>query len=177
MAASFQTAKDHAGGTAQARRLHEWTRNFIGDRECLPINIYGTWNSSVLDDEDFTSELQLHLQSIGKYVRAMDIVHYVDRPDVKGQLQQTADDTLSATKMPKFLPKHGNKWDGKDWGDGRKPKNWGVETLVVDKNGRLVHGEDGSVMKNNVCMQDGKFADGSPQSLYYPEGHKHTVIL
>ena len=79
--------------------------------------------------------------------------------------------------MPKFSPKHGNEWDGKDWGDGRKPKNWGVETPVVDENGRLVHNKDGSVMKKKVCMQDGKFADGLPQSLYYPEGHKCTGVF
>ena len=32
-------------------------------------------------------------------------------------------------------------------------------------------------MKKNVCMQDGKFADGSPQSLYYPEGHEHVGVF
>jgi hypothetical protein len=26
-------------------------------------------------------------------------------------------------------------------------------------------------------MGDGKFADGSPQSLYYPEGHKHAGVF
>jgi hypothetical protein len=62
------------GGTQQARQLCKWARDYIADCGCLPINIYGTWNSSIFEDEDFASELLLHLQSIGKYVRAMEIV-------------------------------------------------------------------------------------------------------
>ena len=43
-------------------------------------------------------------------------------------------------KMPKFSPKHGNEWDGKNWGDRKKPTNWGVETIVIDADSKLVHG-------------------------------------
>ena len=35
------------------------------------------------EDEDFMNGLLLHLQEIGKYVSAMDIVHYLDKPKVK----------------------------------------------------------------------------------------------
>ncbi|OJA12700.1 hypothetical protein AZE42_02870 [Rhizopogon vesiculosus] len=31
------------------------------------MNIYGTWNSSILEDEDFAQELLLHLQGIGNH--------------------------------------------------------------------------------------------------------------
>src|SRR5882762_12018518 len=64
MAASFQAAKDFGGGTSQAKRMREWTRDYIADRECLPINLYGSWNTSIIEDEDFASELLLHLQGI-----------------------------------------------------------------------------------------------------------------
>ena len=37
----------------------------------------------MLEDEDFVNDLLLHLQEIGKYVSAMDIVHYLDKPKVK----------------------------------------------------------------------------------------------
>jgi hypothetical protein len=57
------------------------------DRNNLSLNIYGTWNSFILEDEDFKGELLLHLQGIGKYVRSMDIVDYVKQPDVLTRLK------------------------------------------------------------------------------------------
>ncbi|OAX30645.1 hypothetical protein K503DRAFT_751027, partial [Rhizopogon vinicolor AM-OR11-026] len=92
---------------------------------------------------------------------AMDILekHYPDEDHVMVFDNATthlkrADGALSARHMPKFSPKHGDKWDGTDWGERRQPKNWGVE----------------------VPMGDGTFADGSPQSLYYPEGHERAGV-
>jgi hypothetical protein len=61
-----------------------------------------------------------------------------------------ADDALSTKKMPKFSPKHGDEWDGENWRDGKKPTNWGVETPVIDVDGKPVHGEDGAVLKKKV---------------------------
>jgi hypothetical protein len=357
-AASLKTAKAFGKTTWLAKRLREWARAYILDREDLPLNIYGTWNTSILEDEDFAQELLLHLQGIGKYVRAVDIVEYVGTPEVLARLKLTktislataqrwmktvgyrwsktptgqfvdghervdvveyrqvvflpvwaellsrtrvyatdgneclvppattrrvviwnhdestyyandrrkirwvhktenavpyakgegasmmiadmvspdygwlqspdgkekvrvvfkagknrqgyftnedilkqassamdilerhypdedhvmvfdnasthlkrADDALSATHMPKFSPKLGKEWDGTDWGEGRQPKNWGVEVNVVDEDGKQVYRPDGAVLKQKVKMCDGTFADGSPQSLYYPEGH------
>ncbi|KAJ8593735.1 hypothetical protein M405DRAFT_730919 [Rhizopogon salebrosus TDB-379] len=364
MAASLKTAHAHEKGPWLAGRLREWVRAYCKDRGDLPMNIYGTWNSSILEDEDFALELLLHLQSIGKYVRAMDIVEYLDRAEVKLRLKLTktislataqrwmkhigyrwsktptgqfvdghervdvveyrqaiflpvwaellsrtriyetngnecltqppgarrvviwnhdestyyandrrkirwvhesetavpyakgegaslmvadmvspdygwlrspdgtetarvlfkagkaregyftcedilkqassamdilekhypdedhvmvfdnatthlkrADDALSARHMPKFSPKNGDKWDGTDWGEGRQPKNWGVEVNVVDENGKVVHGPNGVVLRKKVPMGDARFADGSPQSLYYPEGHERVGVF
>jgi hypothetical protein len=98
MAASLQTAKDHGSGTSQAQRLHEWVHDFIADHQCLPINVYSTWNTSILKDKDFALELQLHLQGIGKYVKAMDIVHYVDQPEVKIRLNLTKTISLATAQ-------------------------------------------------------------------------------
>ena len=366
MAASLKTAHAQEKGPWLAGRLREWVRAYCKDREDLPMNIYGTWSSSILEDEDFAQELLLHLQGIGKYVKAMDIVEYLDRAEVKSRLKLTktislstaqrwmshvgyrwsktptgqfvdgheridvveyrqavflpiwaemlsrtriytidgnegapppsstqarrvviwnhdestyyandrrkirwvhksetavpyakgegallmvadmvspdygwlrspdgtecarvlfkagkaregyftcedilkqasnamdilekhyadedhimvfdnatthlkrTDDALSARHMPKFSPKHGDKWDGTDWGESRKPKNWGVEVNVVDESGKPVHGPDGAPLKKKVPMGDGKFADGSSQSLYYPEGHRLAGIF
>lgn len=71
---SLQTSKNFGGGPTQARRLREWTQAFILDHEDLPMNIYGTWNESILEDKDLAQELSVHLQGIGKNVVAMDIV-------------------------------------------------------------------------------------------------------
>ncbi|KAJ7204030.1 hypothetical protein B0H12DRAFT_1161324 [Mycena haematopus] len=49
---------------------------------------YGSWNRerSILEDADVSNEIAIHLQSIGKYVKALDIVHYLDRPEVRRRL-------------------------------------------------------------------------------------------
>jgi hypothetical protein len=64
-----------------------------------------------------------------------------------------------------------------DWGTGIKPKNWGVDVNVVDANGKSVHQPDGVVLEHNVQMSSGKYADGTPQSLYYDESHEHVGVF
>ena len=73
------------------------------------------------------------------------------------------DDSLSARKMPKFPPKEGT--------------NWGVEVTVKDPFGKITFGPDGKPRKIKVKMSDGKFSDGSPQPLYFPDGHQRAGIF
>jgi hypothetical protein len=65
--------------------------------------------------------------------------------------------------MPNFMPAVG--------------KNWGVEVDEVDEDCNVVHGTDGKVLKTWVNMVNARFADGCPQSLYWPEGHEHAGIF
>ena len=51
-AASLMTANAYEKSTWLASRLRQWTRAYILDRNDLPLNIYGTWNSYILEDED-----------------------------------------------------------------------------------------------------------------------------
>jgi hypothetical protein len=37
----------------------------------------------MLEDEGLVQEIHLHLQSIGKYMKAMLIVHYLNTPEMK----------------------------------------------------------------------------------------------
>jgi hypothetical protein len=83
IAASEKVAHSFQHGKHTAKRLRKWTRSFIEDCKNLPKNLYGCWNVSLLDDGDLAQEIHAHLQSIGKYVKAMDIVHFLDTPDVK----------------------------------------------------------------------------------------------
>jgi len=73
------------------------------------------------------------------------------------------DDALSAQKMPMKTPKEG--------------RNWGIKVNEMDEDGNLVHGTDGKVLKVRVNMGDAKFADGSPQKLYFPAGHERASIF
>ncbi|KIM92435.1 hypothetical protein PILCRDRAFT_94260 [Piloderma croceum F 1598] len=65
--------------------------------------------------------------------------------------------------MPKFTLKAGH--------------NWGVEVNELDKNSNTVHRMDVKVLKMKVRMDNAKYVDGSPQSLYWPEGHDRTGIF
>ena len=76
-----------AWGAWLARQLKIWTCTFMADHEILPWNIYGQWNISLLEDEDLAQKIHLHLQGIGKFVKAMDIVHYLDTPEMKASLK------------------------------------------------------------------------------------------
>lgn len=72
------------------------------------MNIYGTWNSSILEDEDFAQELLLHLQGIGKFVKAMDIVDYVARPNIMTHLKLTK--TISLATAKHWMTHVGYRW-------------------------------------------------------------------
>ena len=54
------------------------------DHKALPINQYGWWNESVIDqDPALTQEIHMHLQGIGKFVKAMDLVDVMDTPEIQ----------------------------------------------------------------------------------------------
>ena len=86
IAASMYMACGEGKSTWHAHQLRKWTKAYINDCTKLPTNIYGTWNISWLEENDLAEELHLHLQGIGKHVWAMDIVHYLDWPEVKAFL-------------------------------------------------------------------------------------------
>ena len=69
-----------------------------------------------------------------------------------------AEDTLSARKMPKGIPKPGT--------------NWGIE--VSKRNpitGKIVYRPDGSIEKTKILMRDRRFENGEPQPLYFAADH------
>ena len=56
------------------------------------------WNSSHLEDPDIANEIHEHLQSIGKYVHAQDIVNYLDKEDVRTQFGMKKTISLATAK-------------------------------------------------------------------------------
>ena len=50
-------------------------------------------------------------------------------------------------------------------------KNWLVEINEKNPDGKLVYTSDGKIQKKRVQMEGAKFADGSPQSLYFEDDH------
>ncbi|EJD33398.1 hypothetical protein AURDEDRAFT_140635 [Auricularia subglabra TFB-10046 SS5] len=74
--------------------------------------------------------------------------------------RKCAPDALSAQRMPKSTSKEGVLW--------------GVDVVVRDEEGQIVHGTDGKPLKTRVCMRDAIFSDGTLQPLYFPDGHAHA---
>lgn len=72
------------------------------------MNQFGTWNTSRIHDEDFSTEIQLHLQGIGKYVKAMDIVYYLDQANVKQRLGLAR--TVSHATAKRWMKVLGYRW-------------------------------------------------------------------
>src|SRR5882724_4525630 len=64
-----------------------WTWHFLDDKKDLQVSLYGRHIKSVIEYEDITQEIHLHLQSIDKkYLCGRDIILYLDKPAVKEQL-------------------------------------------------------------------------------------------
>ncbi|KAG2111869.1 hypothetical protein BD769DRAFT_1302987, partial [Suillus cothurnatus] len=85
--AADQTARN-AGkvkGDHLSRCLRSWSKAYINDRAVLPLRKLPQKYSRI-DDEDLAAELKLHLQSIGKYVRAQDLVDYLSIPENQAHL-------------------------------------------------------------------------------------------
>ncbi|KAI0770460.1 hypothetical protein C8Q74DRAFT_1178564, partial [Fomes fomentarius] len=75
---SIYTAQALRKGEALARALRKWTRAFIMDRHALPYEAKNTWTKSLLERHpELKADVLAHLQSLGKYVCAMDIVHFM----------------------------------------------------------------------------------------------------
>jgi hypothetical protein len=124
MAASLDIARTVEKGLWFARHLREWTSAFIKDAEDLPLNIYGSWNKSRVDDEGLQQDLFNHLQSMGKYISAMDVVRYMAQPDVqtrygmkKGITEMTARNWLTRIGFRWTLEPSGQYVDGHEQDD------------------------------------------------------------
>lgn len=92
----------------RARKLREWARSFINDRKEILENKYGEGSRSAIDDDDFSQEIHLHLQGIGKYIKAENIVQYCAQTEVLAWLKRTK--TISLITARQWLKKMGYHW-------------------------------------------------------------------
>lgn len=85
--ASLIAAKSQRRGPNHARNLCTWIHRFLHCGK-LPLHRYGCASSSILNNEDFAQEIQLHLLKVAKngYVYAQDIVDYVAKPETQERL-------------------------------------------------------------------------------------------
>ena len=105
---ALHIAKIAGKGTWLARRIHQWTQDYARDRKNLPTHLYGKWNSSILEDEDLAQELHLHLQGIGPYIAARDIVQYLAADEMKARLNLKK--TISEQTARRWMHRMRYRW-------------------------------------------------------------------
>ncbi|KAJ6533469.1 hypothetical protein B0H10DRAFT_1763261, partial [Mycena sp. CBHHK59/15] len=79
-------AKSAGNGAWMSRRIREWTIAFMKDENNLPTAEYGKFNASVLEDEDLAQEIHLHLQTLGPFICAQDVVNFMSSEEMKTRL-------------------------------------------------------------------------------------------
>ncbi|KAH7930139.1 hypothetical protein BV22DRAFT_1079400 [Leucogyrophana mollusca] len=90
------------------RNLRVWAKAYIGDRTKLPTHRFGKSHLSRIDDEALATDIKDHLQSLGKFVRAQDIVDYLSRQDV--QKVHGFRKPISLSTAQRWMNKLGYRW-------------------------------------------------------------------
>ena len=80
-------------------------RDFINDSKDLPQINHGGGVKSLIDDEDIAQEIKIHLQGIGKYIKAEDIVQFCGTPEMLERLGRTR--SISLATAQRWLIKMG----------------------------------------------------------------------
>jgi hypothetical protein len=113
--ASLVVAKSQGHGISHARNIRTWIHRFLHYGK-LPLHRYGCFHASILEDEDFSQGVQLHLLEVAKggYVRAQDVVYYVGRPEVQEKLGKKSKISLRTAQrwLKKLSWRYGRKRNG-----------------------------------------------------------------
>jgi hypothetical protein len=170
---SILAAKAMGRGVKHARNLRKWIKTYLHS-EKLPLHRYGTYHSSILDDEDFRRDIQLHLTEITKkgYIRAQDIVDYVATPEVQEKLGtkargihvRTARRWLHKLSWRYQQKKKGMYIDGHERDDVVEYRKRFVERWREYEKRFIIYGNDGNVLS-------------TPTGFPVPQGVRFWLIL
>jgi hypothetical protein len=137
-----------------------WLRSPDGKEEARVLFKAGKARQGYFTNEDILSQANAAMDILEKHFLEDKHVLLFDNATTH---QKRAADALSASKMPKFIPKEG--------------KNWGVETNVLGADGKPTYSPDGKILKMKVQMTNGILADGSSQCFYFPHGHPRAGVF
>ncbi|KAF9504063.1 hypothetical protein BS47DRAFT_1374427 [Hydnum rufescens UP504] len=123
--ASLVAATAAGKGQWLAQHLREWCHAYIKDSKNLLTNAYGRWNVSMLvSNEDLAQDITLHLQGLGPFISALDIVRYLDTPEIKTHLGLERSISLKTASWWMWLMQYhwgkepkGQYVDGHEWDD------------------------------------------------------------
>ncbi|KAF8192784.1 hypothetical protein K438DRAFT_2017942 [Mycena galopus ATCC 62051] len=88
--ASMIVARSQDHGSYHARCIRGWIHAFLSSRK-LPLHRYGQYHSSILNDEDFSDAIKLHLQSVSQkdgHFTAQTLVDFVATKEIQDMLEQ-----------------------------------------------------------------------------------------
>ncbi|KIK48806.1 hypothetical protein CY34DRAFT_103917 [Suillus luteus UH-Slu-Lm8-n1] len=125
------TANAQQKGTYHARQLHAWTQAFIVDCDDLPFDAYGRSKISKLDDKELANKLHIHLQSVGKYVKAGDLVTYLSNKDIQGRFGLKTSISLAMAKC--WMHKLRYHWHS-DYHDQMKARSMQMTGIIQGGN-------------------------------------------
>jgi hypothetical protein len=133
---------------------YRWLQSPDGKEEARVLFKAGKARDGYFTNEDILKQTATAMEILKK--------HYLDEDHVLVFNNATthlkhADGALSAHWMPKGISK--------------PETNFGVKISVIGDDGKPVYQSDGKVLKKKVLMLNGKFADGTEQSFYFPEDH------
>ena len=153
--ASVLAAKAMGRGIKHARNLRRWIKKYLQNKK-LPLHHYGTYHASILEDEDFRGDIQLHLTEISKkgYVQAQDIVDYIATPEVQQRLGtrargihvRTARRWLHKLSWRYQQKKKGMFIDGHERGDVVEYRKGFVERWKEYEKRFIIYDNDGNIL-------------------------------
>ena len=99
-----------AGGKGPwlSRKLREWSIAFCKNPENLPTAQYGKFTTSTLEDEDIQHDIEIHLQSLGKWIKASNIIAYVDSPEFQARLKVKR--SITEKTAQRWMERIGFQW-------------------------------------------------------------------
>lgn len=100
------TSRNLSAATAQ--KIRQWAHNFLEDWTKLPLHRYGTWSIPFLFKGELCIDLSEHLQGLGLYICASNVVDYMDQPDV--QEKHSLNHGLSISQAQHWLEMMGFHW-------------------------------------------------------------------
>ncbi|KAF9043718.1 hypothetical protein BDZ89DRAFT_943424 [Hymenopellis radicata] len=107
-ASSLQSAVSLRRGRYCARVLRRLVRAFILDHTILPLNPYGSWNTTMLENEDLAEEIKLHLQELGDNISAEKLVIFLSDPALKDKYGLSR--TISLRTAQRYLNSLEFRW-------------------------------------------------------------------
>ncbi|KAF8594080.1 hypothetical protein BDV93DRAFT_535125 [Ceratobasidium sp. AG-I] len=155
---------------SSGRSIRRWIRIYIEEGD-LPVNHYGWWNVSILEDEDVTAEIRLHCAHIGKYVTAAHIVEFLDDPSVRARLGLQKSITVRTAE--RWLHRSGYKW-GKAW-KGQYFEGHEREDVVAYRQTKYIPAWKKLESRMAIYTPDGEVID-LLRTLPLDEGVKPVVV-
>lgn len=128
-----------------------WLRSPDGAETARVIFRAGKARDGYFTNDDIVSQAKIAMDILTKHYPDEDHVLIYDNATTH---RKRPEDALSALRMTKG-----------------PSANFGVEVVQRGANGSPILGADGKPVKTKIRMADARFADGTPQPLYFPPGH------